>query len=273
MEEENNIQAAIEAGRMQNVQYVTTGDDGTQYIVIPNNYIAHQVPSINPVLSANVDQSVTLVEQGSFIDYIKRFGTDCTIIKARVNQGAMLTIIDYHQASGDEKATPNYCQHSALFECGFDEDYKPWRKINNAWLDQTQFAYFIEENLHTIAEPSGADLLDMAQNLKINRGVVFKNNKQLKDGTVDIGYTETDEADGGKGGFVRVPNEITVATPIYMMRQPQAIAVKLRYRVEKGQSLKFRLDITRKGRLEFKAFKLMTDEVAKATKCPVYLSA
>lgn len=268
-----DIAAALEAGERLGANIEPhDGPDGTLYFPVPLGYRLEQIKPLTPILAQNVSQSEKLIEQDSFVGYVNRFKQSHTIIKAFPASGSMRAVIDYHQPSTQAMpALPNYGTHICTLECGFDPNWDRWRTIDRKSLSQEEFAYFIEEMLHTIGAPDGADLLEMAQTLKINRGVIFKANKRLKDGTIDIEYTESDEISSSRG-HVAVPDEITIVCPIYMFRVAQTIKAKLRYRVAKGEPLQFRIDILNAKLIEFEAFRVMAEEVRAATGQPVFIA-
>lgn len=268
----NNTQSAIEAGMRAANPFIQVDDEGNSYFRVPDGFTVEKVAALDPKLPGDVRQRETLIEQAAFCEYVNRFKTGSTIVRAKPSAPAMTAVLNYHGESKGEKASPMHCNHVAEFACDFDENWKRWRGIHGREMSQVDFAYFIEEMLHTIGEPNGADLLDMAENLKINRGVVFQNNKRLSNGTVDIQYKESDEATVGKSGNVAIPEEIQIVSPIYMLREPQVVKAKLRYRVEKGEPLRFRVDILNRDLIELEAFRVMAEEVANAVGCPVYLS-
>lgn len=272
IEMKDSVGTAIEAGKQIANPNICTDEIGNQHIRIPDGFKHEVIPALNPKLPNDVRQAETLIEQGAFCDYVNRFKTPSTIIRAKPGTADMVAVLDYHHESGGDSAAPKRCDHVATFACDFDENWKRWRNIDRREVSQVDFAYFVEEMLHTIGDPNGADLLDMAENLKINRGVVFQSNKRLSNGTVDIQYKEEDEAKVGKSGNVSIPEVIKIVCPVYMMREPQMIEAKLRYRVDKGEPLKFRIDILNRDLIELDAFRLMAGEVRDAVNCPVYLS-
>lgn len=268
----SNIGAAIEAGKQIGSIREMNASNGDVHALLPDGFSFERFPALNPVLPNHVRQSAKVIERGSFVEYVNRFKQDSTIINAYPETGRMEAIINYHGASGDKgNATADHGSHRCEFACGFDPNWQRWRDVDRKDMSQEAFAYFVEEMLHTIAKPDGADLLEMAQTLKVNRGVVFKANKRLKDGTVDIEFSEKDETQTSSGHFA-VPDEITIACPIYMLREPQATVAKLRYRVEKGSPLSFRIDILNRKIIELDAFQVLADEVREATGQPVYLA-
>lgn len=272
-QENTSIEAAIRAGGLIVNGHDFEDETGNKHYRTPPGFSWHQSPALNPKLPGFVTQHETLIEQEAFNEYVNRFKTANSVVFAQPFVPQMKAIIDYHGASnGEDRATANRNAHAATFACEFDEDWKRWREIDRKEISQYDFACFIEEMLHTIGAPDGADLLDMAENLKINRGVVMKSTKRRDNGTIDFEYKEEDTASTAKTGNFTLPDEITIVAPIYMLREAQAVVAKLRYRVEKGEPLRFRIDILNRKTIELEAFRVMAGEVAEATGCPVYLS-
>lgn len=271
----SSIRDAIEAGKAMVNQTPIIDEFGATHVMVPNGFALKEIHPLNPVLPAVVDQQEVVIEQESFCEYINRFKTGSTVVFAFPKSPGpqMIARLDYHHTShGHDRSKPDTNQHQITFKADFDENWKRWREIDRKNLSQVDFAYFIEENLHTIAAPDGADLLDMAQNLKIHRGVVMKSVKRLKDGTMNVEYSEKDDTSTEDRGSFQLPDEITIVAPIYLMRGAQQVVAKLRYRLEKGEPLQFRIDILNRSMIEFEAFHKMAGEVRAAINCPVYLS-
>jgi hypothetical protein len=273
IEDKNSVQSALIAGeQIAAISPRTMVVDGVTHVLVRSDMSLAAIPPQTPVLPKRVKATASLIEQGSFCDYINRYKTSDTVIIANPGCG-MQSTLDYHGMSGSDidQAIPNYCEHRAVFETGFDLNFQRWREIDGKKISQLDFAYFVEEMMHTIGAPDGAGLLEMAQELKVVRGVTFKSNSRIKDGNVDIAYQTDDQTVGGKSGVLSVPDEITIVSPVYLLRPTQAITAKLRYRVEPGEPLSFIVQILNRKLIEFEAFKLMADEVGKATNAPVFL--
>jgi uncharacterized protein YfdQ (DUF2303 family) len=247
------------------------GHQDRKYVMVPQGMHLEELQDNEIVLPEHIEETETLLDMASFIGYINRFKSNETVIFADHGEAAMQAEINYHEASNEVKdAEPGKCTHSARFQCGFDPDWKKWREISGRYLSQIDFAYFVEDMLHTIASPDGADLLEMAQDLKVHRNVAFKQNVRMTNNTVDLQYEETDETTTSKGKF-NVPETLMIVVPVYMNREAIQIEVKLRYRADKGEPLKFALVIVGIERIELAEFQKMTGEIAEATDCPLYL--
>jgi len=213
-------------------QYVT-GADGTVRVI----------PPVDPILPMAIQENPVFAELASFVEYCKLYGSAATPIMCGLQQKRMDAVLNYHYPrDGTTMPKVEHGTHIATFVAEVSYTLKPWLGINRRWMSQVEFAYFIEENMETIGSPAGADLLTMAETLKVHRDMVFKSNKRLKDGTVDFELVEKDNVTSG-AQHVGVPDNILIVSPVFLLRPAQEITAKLRYKVEKGAPLMLRVDL------------------------------
>lgn len=266
----DGIRAAIEAGKeIAALAHPTTNAHGELLVAVPEGFSLHREKPLTPWLASNIAASRTLIEAGSFADYINIFKQSTTLIFGSPHQMKMEAVIDYHGAA-DGTPAPNHCTHRAIFDMRYDPNWERWRNIDRRDMSQVDFAYFIEEMMHTIAAPDGGDLLEMAQTLKVNRNVVFKSNKRLASGEMDIQFTEEDSTTSA--GNVGVPDELTVVCPIHFDGSLATIPIKLRYKLDPGKPLQFRFDILNREIVEMKAFRSVAEDIQEQTGIGVLLS-
>lgn len=247
--------------------------DGGKFALIPESFTSKEIKPLNPILPDHVQQSCTHVELNSYLEYLNIFKTPFSIVNGMLGKNQIQAFFDYHKPPTEsELAIPDRKTHTATLRTVYDPNWDKWRDINGVWLSQLEFAHFIEEMMHTIAEPDGADLLEMAQDLKINRNIVFKQNKRLATGEMDIEYVTNDEAKTVKQGRVGVPEELKLSTAIFMMRPAEAVTVKLRYELSPGEPLKFKFDILNIRIIELDSFNKICQEIRVKTELSVFLT-
>jgi hypothetical protein len=61
------------------------------------------------------------------------------------------------------------------------------------------------------------------------------------------------------------PDGIVILSPIFLERPNTTIGAKLRYRVEKGEPLRFKIDILNRKVIEYGAFRSICSQVESAT--------
>ena len=167
----------------------------------------------------------------AFNRYVSEFkGGNRTMVFAKVgNDGGTITaIFDFHGTSGEA----GWCQHRAVFTPAISEEWKRWTGVNKKKLGQAEFALFLEDNLSTVSEPSGADLLQIINTIEVDGKVEFRSAQRLQDGSVRFLYQNEQKA---KSGELEVPAEFTLRMPIFEGEPAFQIQARLRYRLAAGE--------------------------------------
>lgn len=249
---------------------VPTPDGGSLFL----HSIGMQVHRIAP-LDVNLPERVTafetVVEPASLVEYVNRFKTETTISRASLSRNTIEALLDYHGASDSKNgAKPQAVTHKVTLNCPFDVDYAAWKQKFGVGLNQLEYAEFIEDMLHTIGKPAGADLLDAISDLKVDRGIKFKSGLNQANGTVKLTYEEEDAT--GNGGTVSIPQEIIIVCPIFQGTDAIQITAKLRYRLDRG-SIKFIISVPGLAKIERDEFRKIGEAIRSDTATPVFYTA
>lgn len=263
--EDYGISAAIEAGKGLAEPRPTPMPDGGIGFIIPDGFKLERVAPIDPVLT-RIKAAPRFDDIDSFVEYVNRFKTTDTVMFADIKANRLTAIIDYHKAGGADYGT-----HRPAHPCPWSLDWERWRAVDGKPMKQGELGIFLEEMLPTIAEPSGAALIEVAGDLKIDREVTFKSAVRLQDGTNSFIYEEKDEAKTTKGKMA-VPEDVTIVCPVFMGGEPAMFKAKLRYNLNRGE-LSFRICILNRVDGEQKAFVAVVDAVKAATEQPVFYGA
>ena len=89
----------------------------------------------------------------SFTSYVNRFRRDETAVFVNV-EGApsLLGVVDYHGEG--PSADPSFCTHTVTYNFPLSDAMSAWVKATKAgWVDQEEFAYFLEEREFDIISP------------------------------------------------------------------------------------------------------------------------
>ena len=97
----------------------------------------------------------------------------------------MTAVIDYHFEE------PAWCRHRATLAFRPTPEWTTWTGLSGRHLSQVDFAAFIEDNLPDIADPAGADILDVTRSLEAKKSVEFRSSIRLQDGSSQLTYDET----------------------------------------------------------------------------------
>lgn len=182
---------------------------------------------------------VTLEDAESFAAYINRHKTEATVLYASQDARTVTAIINDHAAAG-----PGWGDHIAVLKLKLTPEWQHWAAQDNKLLDQIAFAEHIEIGLAEIQDPPAADLLELAQNFRATKSVNFESDKQLRDGTIQLGYQETVAAAAGKKGQMVIPDEFTLGIIPWEGSGPWKVVARLRYRIP-DQNLKIGYQLVR----------------------------
>lgn len=250
---------------------VSRPDGGVTYF-IGKDIKEATIPALNPVLPDFVSQAETFVLPDSFIAYLTKFKTDTAIVRAVPTASKFVAVLDYHgdaRKDARESAVPGRCAHIATLMCPWDPDYAKWRGIFDKHIEQGDLLEFIEDVIHTIGAPLAGDLIDAISNVELDRETKFKSVRNLRNGTIQLTYAESER---GSTAVVAMPDTITVITPIFQGGMALQLEVKLRYHLEKGV-LMFKLALPGREKIERDGFRTIGDDVQASTSTPVLYAA
>lgn len=185
----------------------------------------------------------------SFIDLVNRHKSERSAIFGvmdRDGKSASLTaVIDYDDAAGE----PAFQRHRIHYAFPFSREWMLLSARNNAPMTQTDFAEFVEDNIHLIAMADGdelsaeatfgtvfaspSDMLTLARGLSITAEASIKEIRDLRSGESEIMFTEAHRDAAGKP--LHVPGLIMFKAPIFDGGMTQRFVARLRYRRAEGR--------------------------------------
>lgn len=238
----DNISAAIEAGRELG-KFETTGtvyragDGAVPFLVVQDGA---SIKTLEKHLAAPlaVRDVVTLHDAASFAAYVTRFRDAHTVVFADLEARRFEAVLDYHQAPlAGHPGAPRWGRHRAVFPCKTTPAWDEWTAATNNRKpkEQVEFARFIEEHIPHIAEPSGAQLLEMCLTLEAKKDVQFRASTRLADGQHQFRYEETIQGSAGaQAGQLAIPDAFTVAVEPFRGVGLRGIPARFRYRINSG---------------------------------------
>lgn len=158
---------------------------------------------------------------------------------------------------------PRLRTHSAHFKPQFDESWQRWHELNGKWLDQAEFARYLEEYIGEVVSPSQADLLEIANDLQIKTDIQAAKSTRLDSGAVQINYVEN--TDARTKGNVTIPQKITIACPMFFGEEAIRFNAFLRYRAKPGNPIMFALEIEHLQRIMTEAFLALAARIGQAS--------
>lgn len=149
-------------------------------------------------------------------------------------------VLDYH----DDLATPARCENSATLELRFHPMYRLVRNLFEL-QSQEQFALNLRKVGPVFASPSSADMLTLAQTLRVSSTSNYQSVNDPGTGSIDFIFQKTNT--GTAGGFgeqkVTVPDVVKLSAPMFIGSEPQIISCRFEFRAPKnaGDQVQMRL--------------------------------
>lgn len=162
----------------------------------------------------------------------------------------------------DHRAGAGWRDHRAVFFAAFTPEFERWLTNNGAAKakEQTSFAEFVEDNIADIAEPAGAQLLEVATTIQAKTDINFGSARRLDNGQIQLGYTETIDARAGANGALSIPREFSLGLRIFKNGAGYRLNARLKYRLNSG-SVKFWYELDRPERAIEDAFAGYVEQV------------
>lgn len=264
------VKELLDLGGTQLVSTPVTNDDGSRTVFIGSQVQKIELPALNPIAPDHVRQAETVVEPDSFRDYITQFKSATAICKASLSKNQIECVLDYHGRAREgerEDALRQPCSHVITLLCPFDGDYAKWRKMFGVPATQGALGDFLEDMMHTIKQPDGADILEAINDLRLDRSIKLKSKRDTRTGAVAFEYSDEEGA-----GEMALPDTIVLQVPIFQGGPVTELPVKLRYRPANGKPL-FTLAVPGLDAIETAAFRSIGEHVRTDTSTPVFYVA
>lgn len=230
-----------------------------------------------------VRKRIDFIDAPSFLHYFNLFKLSYKPRMFCRMQGegmTMLCVLDYDgpgnvlveptkDAPGQiTKPQPMWNTHTSTLAMAYHPDYAALRRLDSQWMEQEDFAMFIEENTHLFKNPDGATMLELAQSLKGIRNANWQSGKRLANGETKLEYIETLEARAVRLDLV-VPEYLELNSPIFDGYEAQDYRAAFRWRMVEGGKIKFSYRLLTKL-VERKAVEDVKLDLVKQTGLPLY---
>ncbi len=267
---------------LSNIRAPGMFDTRFPFVIVPQSLKLLDMEASMP-FPRMIRKAVKFIDTASFLDYFNLFRAAYKprLFTAKDSSGmSILCVFDYDGpgiAIGTATETgpsvsmpqPMWGAHRATLSLSYDPDFKSLKDNENRWFDQEEFALFVEENTHLFVNPTGADMLELAQELKGVRNANWQAGKRLANGQVGLQYIETVEAKSVRGE-IEVPEYLEISTPIYNGYEAQTIRAAFRWKMDKNDgSIQFSFRLLTKV-AERQAEESVKASVVQETVLPLY---
>ncbi len=144
-----------------------------------------------------------------------------------------------------------------------------WLAASGKYMPQQDFAEFCELNLQCFSQPSAATILEIAQTFQAKATTEFASATRLSNGAIKLRREETINATAGERADISLPEELTLALPIFKYGKTYAVRARLRYRIVESSVRLSVLLIDPEMAIEH-AFKEVLNEVTEALEMPAF---
>lgn len=236
----------------------------TPFLVLPTD---KKVEDLAKYLPPRRKVHERFLDLRSWLAYTKRFRTrELHLSATNGTNPEVKACFDYLEAPVQEAHADNghdaLCgarfEHSATFAPVVSPEWTAWMGIVGKHLGQKEFAEFLDEWGYGCEVPDAMTMIELAQTLQANETSTFKSAMRLKDGAGDFAHKITVETSGGVNGEIKIPDEITLAIPMFEGGANLAVTLRMRIRVVSGAPKfvllgKRLLDVKRKALAELHA--------------------
>jgi uncharacterized protein YfdQ (DUF2303 family) len=234
------------------------------FVVAPTDYEIKR-PEV-PLWPSRIAQEVDLHDATSFSAYVNDFKEKTTTVFLDEDQRTFTAILDYHQASGGkEDVAPRWCDHVATFTAATTPEWDTWFGSNKKAFGQVEFATFLEDNLIDVAEPPGADLLEITRTLEAKKDVSYSSAIRLNNGSVRINYDEAIKGTANtQAGVIEIPEQFTLQIQVIKGGSQFRFPARFKYRL-KDRSLYLWYEIVRPHKILEQAMAETVAAIQEAT--------
>ncbi len=265
---ENVVQTALEAAAVTPI----VSSAPSTYLLVPNDKKVIKLPCY----MTNPDRKmakVTFLDVEDFITYVNQQKIRATRMWAQ--RGTKVTIeaiIDYHDSMTDGDlgnnpvGSPKWGMHRATLFMEMSEEFQPWALRAGQYMNQLEFAQFIDDNAAAMNNPDPAAMSELALNLQGTENAVFKSTLDPHNGNVVFAYEQTNAPKGS----MEIPRVMQLYLPVIEGTAPQFVPIKLQWRIGEGRP-QFAWRIPALGQLMRDAMRQQMDVIAEKTEIPVWV--
>lgn len=286
------INAGIDIGKQRADAKTPNYPHAKPYIILLDEKGAERVEFLSTVFEQPDQRTgkVRLDDGPSFIAYFNRYKVPGeSAIYAKMSPLAFVGVLDDHQhreqVPGDrsmEKAATvatvdsgaRFREFRAIFTPALSPEWTTWTgKDRKDFTGTTEFAYFLEDNFPDIAQPAGAELMELALNFRVNQQVSYRSAQRLQDGHVEFQYANIVTGGGeGQAGSQKMPEVFKITVPVFAgIDAPRyEVDARFRYKVKDG-ALFLRYELVRPHKVLEQAFQDLWRSIGEKTSTTILL--
>lgn len=216
--------AALKHPHERGLPYIVTRDmDGAERV----QFLAEESMLASPWYKQG---TVLLQDIASFTRYYTDHATPTSRVYASLSPVRFTGVLNDH---GKEDA--DWRDHRAVYTPEFSPEYKAWAgKNGHQFKGNVEWAEWLEDQVPDIVSPSGAEMMEIALNFRVNDSVAFSNPTRLQNGRTEFTFNRiVDGHAQGAAGKIAIPEEFVISIPVWagLNQAPYLFQARLRYRL------------------------------------------
>jgi uncharacterized protein YfdQ (DUF2303 family) len=211
--------------------------EAKQYVLVPDGMKVQDLDAYFPH-PMDVPHKVTVTTPEAFVVAVKRFPSRTPVLFGDEAKGRVTAVMDF-----STDAQPEWGRHTIGLALEPSREWTTWSQQSGKAMDQVTFARFLEDHLPDIAEPAGADILQMASSLEFKKSVQFASSVRLDNGQHQLSYVEDIQGNTTKGSLA-VVDRFTLGLAPWRGLPLYRVEARLRYRMTEGK-VAFWVDLLR----------------------------
>lgn len=199
-----------------------------------------------------IKASIGLLSVESFVAYYTRFAApEKTMVFANEQERTIRAEFDAH-----EKDSPDWREHQCTLHLKPSLEFDKWSRYSGRFVNQKEFAEFLEDNLEDIVEPDGAAILEVATNLTNVKQTNFNSSVNLQNGMIGLQFVEKDTQ------TVEIPKVFKIKIPVFENGPTYTVGVRFRWKISEDNKLLLCFEIAKVDRIKKIAFADIVNDVA-----------
>lgn len=224
--------------------------------------------------------TVKLDDGKTFIAYVARHATADTAIYAKMKPAKFIAVLDEHPGTEVPTSTsyargaPAWREFRAEFTPQLSEEWQTWTRYDRQPFESTEkFAYFLEDNLPDVIVPTGAEMMEVALNFRVNQDVRYSAAQRLQDGHLEVAYLNNVEGSSStSAGKIRIPELFKIEVPVFAGMESRVYQVDARFRYRlKTEGLRLWYELVRPHKVLERAFHDLWVEIGDGTNKDILL--
>lgn len=241
-------------------------EGGRPYRITENGTVESLEGFLPAPVSTRAD--VEVYDAASFLAYVNRFADEGSTIFGDKVANKFTAVLDYHVPTA-----ARWGRHRIGLALRPTRQWQLWMAHHRKPMNQAAFAQFLEDNIPDIAEPDGADLVEIARTLQGKKSVVWESNiLRQTDGSYRFVYAEDVQGTTHREDL-KIPDQFKLVLQPIEGAEPVAVDARFRFRVEEGGKLSLWFDLVRPEDILERAFEDTRTQIGGGLVKPLILLA